>query len=272
VTRLFDSHCHLTDEAFAHDAAAAIERAQAAGVEGMALCGYDAVSNVEALRLAEEREGVFPTVGFHPHEAKTVTSAMLGELEAQAALPQVVAVGEIGLDFYRNHSGAEEQRRVLDAQLGIALKVGKPASLHSRAAEDAILEHLAPFAHSMRAAWPGRVPGVMHCFGGTLDQARRYVELGFLVSLSCAMTYPANNAARELAANLPLDTLVIETDSPYLPPQGRRGQRNEPALVIEAARALAAARGITLDEAAEATAANAARLFGVELKRKAAAA
>ncbi|MBI2764990.1 MAG: TatD family hydrolase [Chloroflexi bacterium] len=269
---LFDSHCHLTDEAFEDDAPETVARAQAAGVAGIALCGYDERSNASVLRLAEGHQGVFPTVGYHPHEAGTVTAGMLDELRVQAALPQVLAVGEIGLDSYRGHSAPEDQRRVLDAQLDLALAVGKPVLVHSRGAEDAILHQLEPFARSMQRAWPGRVPGVMHCFGGTLEQARRYTGLGFLVSLSCAVTYPANHDTRAIAAGLPLESLLIETDSPYLPPQGKRGQRNEPALVESAARALAAARGISPDEAALATTRNACRLFGVSITEKAAVA
>lgn len=260
--RLFDSHSHLQDRAFAGEEAAVIERAQAAGVEGIALCGYDAPSNLRALEIASKHGGVYPTVGFHPHEAGTVTADMLAELDSLAALEEVVAVGEIGLDFYRHHSTPEDQRRVLAAQLEIALRHGKPVCVHSRAAEDACLELLAPFAKEV-AQRGGGVPGVMHCFGGTLEQALPYVELGFMVSIACVVTYPRNDEARRLARELPLDSLVIETDSPYLPPQGKRGQRNEPANVAAAAEAIAAARDMAVATVAEETTRNAERLFAV---------
>ncbi|MCC6388879.1 MAG: TatD family hydrolase [Dehalococcoidia bacterium] len=263
---LFDTHCHLTDEAFAHDAAEVFERARAAGVAAMAICGYDAASNPAAVAFAQGREGAHPTVGFHPHEAKTVTAAMLAELDALAGLPEVVAVGEIGLDFYRDHSGPAEQRRVLDAQLEIALRHGKPVSFHSRAAEDAAAEHLEPFAREMARRWPGRVPGVMHCFQGNLAQARRYVTEGFLVSIACPVTYPKNETNRTLARELPAESLVIETDSPYLPPQRLRGRRNEPANVKAAAQAIAEARGISFEDVATLTTRNAERLYRVAIR------
>jgi TatD DNase family protein len=265
MTPLIDSHCHLQDPAFADDADAAIRRAAEAGLVAMLVCGFDAPSNLVALDLAARHEIVQPAVGFHPHDAKDVTPRVLDALAAQAALPRVAAVGEIGLDFYRNLSPHGVQRDVLDAQLDIAVRVGKPVSVHSRSAEDPIFEHLHAYASRSRLASAGRPVGVMHCFGGTLEQARRYVEIGFLVSLACTITYPANEEGRRIARGLPLESLVVETDSPYLPPQQLRGQRNEPAYLRAAVEALAEARGISFESAAHATTANAARLLGLRL-------
>lgn len=258
----FDTHAHLQDPAFGRDPGPLLERARTAGVAAITLCGYDERSNDDALRMAEASELLFPAVGFHPHEAGGVTAAMLTRLETLAIRDDVIAVGEIGLDFFRNHTSEADQRRVLVEQLDIALRVGKPVSLHTRAAEDLIHEQLAPYAESVRAA--GRTnPGVMHCFGGTLEQAQRYVELGFLISIACPITYPRNDEARRLAAGLPLGSIVVETDSPYLPPQKLRGQRNEPANVRAAIVAIASARRATEDEIAAATTANAEGMFGV---------
>jgi TatD DNase family protein len=271
VTPAFDTHAHLQDEAFAADLPIVVECMGDAGVAGAVVCGYDPASNAAALALAAQHPRLFPAVGYHPHDAKDVTPSLLAELESLASLPAVVAVGEIGLDFYRDHSPHDRQREVLDAQLAIALSVRKPVSVHSRAAEDAIFEHLS--AYSRTNGWrPGTDPiGVMHCFGGTVDQARRYVELGFLVSLACTLTYPRNHETRTIASDLALESLVVETDSPYLPPQDRRGGRNEPANVRAVVGALAGLRGITIDETASATTANAVRLFGVTLPAKVAA-
>ena len=271
MTPVFDTHAHLQDEAFADDCDVVVGRMVEAGVAAAVVCGYDPASNVSALALAARHRQLFPAVGYHPHEAKDITPAQLVELEGLAALPEVVAVGEIGLDFYRDHSPHDRQRELLDAQLAIALRVGKPVSVHSRSAEDAIFEHLV--AHSRAAAWrPGRGPlGVMHCFGGTALQARRYVEIGFLVSLACTLTYPGNHEARTIAADLPLESLVVETDSPYLPPQDRRGRRNEPASARQVVDALASIRGMSAGEAASATTANAVRLFAVTLPAEVAA-
>lgn len=271
MTLAFDTHAHLQDPDFATDAAEVIARAEAAGVGGMLVCGYDEPSNAQALELAARSPLVFPAVGFHPHDAKDVTPAMLDELERLATLPEVAAVGEIGLDFYRDHSPYDRQREVLDAELALAARLSKPVSVHSRSAEDAIFEHLA--AYSRSTGWqPGARPvGVMHCFGGSLQQALRYVEIGFLVSFACTLTYPRNDAARTIAAALPLESIVVETDSPYLPPQKLRGKRNEPANVVRALEALAEARGMHFADVVAATTANALRVFGVSLPSKVAA-
>ncbi|HMO53735.1 MAG TPA: TatD family hydrolase [Tepidiformaceae bacterium] len=260
----FDTHCHLQDSRLLADLDGVLARAEQERVLGMALCGYDAPSNTLVLELAERSPALFPTVGFHPHEADDVTPGMLAELDALARLPQVVAIGEIGLDNYRHHSTAANQRRLLDAQLEIALRVRKPACVHSRMAEDEISGNLAPFAAAARAQGMA-VPGVMHCFGGTLEQALRYVELGFVISIAAPITYPKNEESRRLARGLPAGSLVIETDSPYLPPQPMRGKLNEPSLVLHTARAIAAARGESPGQVLEYTTANAERLFGVRV-------
>lgn len=262
--RLFDSHCHLQDRAFAGEREAAVERASASGVSGMLLCGYDVQSNASTLEMAARHPGlVHAAVGFHPHEAKDVTPAMLDALAAIAARDDVVAVGELGLDFYRDHSPHDAQRAVLEAQLAIALTTGKPVSVHSREAEDAIAGQLLPFADAFARQHGRRSPGVMHCFGGTLEQAQPYLEAGFMVSISAVVTYPKNVETRRLAAGIPAGRLVIETDSPYLPPQRLRGQRNEPALLAATAIAVAEARGCDAVDLAEQTARNAERVLGL---------
>lgn len=261
--RLFDSHSHIYDEAFAADIADAIERAHASGVDYIAVCGDDLASSEEALRLALAFEGIVPTAGFHPHVARDVSAAQLGELEALARDARIAAIGEIGLDYYRDRSPRETQRRMLAAQLDIAVRLGKPVCVHSRNAEDAIEGPLRDYADASPLRAAGRPVGVMHCFGGTLEQARRFVALGFLVSIACTVTYPKNEEARRIAAGLPLEALVIETDSPYLPPQPLRGQRNEPAHVAYAARAVADARGVPVTTVAHETTRNAARLYGL---------
>lgn len=271
MTLLFDTHCHLQDRWFGDDLPAVMERARAR-LGHLVVCGYDAPSNVQALEIAARWPGfALPAAGFHPHDASEATPAALAELESLVALDEVVAVGELGLDFYRTLSPPESQRAALDAQLEIALRLGKPVSVHSRSAEDAIHPHLAAYANAWRQAYPGRSPGVMHCFGGTLEQARSYVDLGFAISVACAVTYPKNDETRRLAAGLPLDALVVETDAPYLPPQPIRGQRNEPAYAAAVAEAIAAARGTTTEAVIAATTANAGRVFGIPVPARATA-
>ena len=265
MTLAFDTHCHLQDPAFDHDRPGVLRRAQEAGVAGMLLCGYDRDSNTQALAIAARHPAVFAAVGFHPHEAGRVSPGDLETLAVLAAQDEVLAIGEIGLDHFRDHSPHDDQLRVLEAQLAIAAAVGKPVSIHSRSAEDACYAPLSAYA-ATRNWHPGETPiGIMHCFGGTLEQAQKYVEVGFLISIACPITYPANDEARRIAAGLPLEAIVVETDSPYLPPQKLRGRRNEPANVWRAIEALAAVRGETVDAVAAATTQNASRVFGVTL-------
>ncbi|MEO6397670.1 MAG: TatD family hydrolase [Tepidiformaceae bacterium] len=265
----FDTHCHLQDPAFDHDRTGVLRRAEEAGVAGMLLCGYDRDSNTSALAIAGRNPAVFAGVGFHPHEAARVSAADLETLARLAAQDDVVAIGEIGLDYFREHSPREEQMAVLQAQLQIAATVGKPVSIHSRAAEDACLAPLS--AYSGARNWkPGdRAVGIMHCFGGTLDQARAYVDVGFLISIACPITYPANEESRRIASGLPLEAIVVETDSPYLPPQKLRGRRNEPSYVLRVVEAVADARGESADAIAAATLENALRVFAVTLPSRA---
>ncbi len=261
----FDAHCHLQDPAFDHDRPGVMRRAQEAGVAGMLLCGYDRDSNSEALTIAARNPAIFAAVGFHPHEAARVSAADLETLATLSAREDVFAVGEIGLDYFRDHSPREDQLKVLEAQLEIAVAVRKPVSIHSRAAEDACLAPLT--VYSVARGWrAGEIPvGIMHCFGGTLEQAQQYVDVGFLISIACPITYPANDESRRIATGLPIEALLVETDSPYLPPQKLRGRRNEPANVWRAIEAVAAARGQSVDAVAAATTQNASRVFGVTL-------
>ncbi len=265
MSTLFDTHCHLQDPAFDEGLGGVLARAEAAGVGGMVVCGYDAPSNERALRLRETSRLLHPAVGFHPHDARDASPSALQELEVQAHRAEVVAVGEIGLDFYRELSPRSVQARALEAQLAIAIRVAKPVSVHSRGAESEILEPLARYAAASPLVVLGRPVGVMHCFGGTLEQARSFVELGFLISIPCSVTYPKNNEGRRIAAQLPLESLVAETDCPYLPPQTLRGGRNEPAYVRAAVEAVALARGAQFDEVARVTSENACRLFAVSI-------
>jgi TatD DNase family protein len=262
MTGAFDTHSHIQDPQLLGDLEGILERCERAGLAGVALCGYDARSNDLALELAARSPLLQPTVGFHPHEADEVTDRMLTDLEALASAPEVVAIGEIGLDFYRNLSSHENQRRLLDRQLDIALRLGKPVCIHSRSAEAAAIEQLGPFAEAACRAGMG-IPGVMHCFGGNVEQAQPYMDAGFLISVACTVTYPKNEVLHRLVETLPLDVLVIETDSPYLPPQTMRGQLNEPAQVVRTAEAIATLRGETVQRVIDATTANACRLFRV---------
>ena len=270
MNSFFDSHSHLQDPAFQEGPDEAIRRAVEAGVVGIAVLGYDLASSHIALELGAAHPSlVYPAVGIHPHDASRCSSDDLAQIAALATRDEVVAVGETGLDFYRNLSGAEEQQTLLQFHLDLSLETGKPVSIHSRSAEDAILAPLQSFSSRWSERWPDRTPGVMHCFGGLAEQALGFVDLGFMVSVACVVTYPSADSTRAVARAVPLESLLIETDSPYLPPQTSRGKRNEPAFVAAGGAGVAVARGISVAEVAQATTANAERLFRVKSRRQA---
>jgi TatD DNase family protein len=258
---LFDTHCHLQDPKFGEDVAPVVARAAAAGVGEMLLCAYDLESVATTLRLAHEHPGLLAAVGIHPHDADQVDDDAIAQLRSAALDERCVAIGEIGLDHFRDLSPRDVQLDALNRQLDLAVELALPVSLHSRNAEAEILQPLRQFAARSALQSEGRPVGTMHCFAGSLELAREFVGLGFLISIPCTITYPNNDNARELATRLPMASLVVETDSPYLPPQSIRGRRNEPMYLVEAVQAIAHRRGVSVEEVAHATTANARRAF-----------
>jgi len=262
--RLIDTHSHLHDREFDADREAAIERARAAGVELIVALGVDAANSRAAVALAESHRCVVAAAGVHPHDAKDATEAQLAELEELARHPRVAMVGEIGLDFYRNLSPRDVQLRVLRRQLETAGRAGKPVAVHARDAHDEMLPALAAWSREMGGRLPdGRPLGVMHYFGEGPELARRYIELGFLISIHTSVTHPKAAVLANVAGEIGLEQLVLETDSPYGAPQRHRGKRNEPAYVIEAATRVAELKGASVEAVAEQTTANALRLLGL---------
>jgi TatD DNase family protein len=226
---MVDSHCHLADEAFGADLGAVVARAQQAGVQS-ALCILSADEKREVARAADVRSA-WPAVRFaaaiHPHRAgsyagRASEAARLTESAARAV--GAVAIGEIGLDYHYDFSPRDAQHEVFAAQVALAVTLGKPVVIHTRlATEDAVA--------ILREAGQGRVRGVMHCFSGTLAEARLALDLGFYISLSGILTFPKAGDLRDMARQLPVDRVLIETDAPYLAPVPHRGRRNEPAWV-----------------------------------------
>jgi TatD DNase family protein len=258
---LIDTHAHIQGDEFTDDRDAVIGRAREAGVVQMVLPAVDLATAEAGLLLARRYEGLYATAGYHPHEASLLTPAALAAIEALLAGERVVAVGEIGLDFYRMHSSVAEQETALAAQLELAAKHTLPAIVHCRDAWDAAEPLLGAWAKRVAPSFAGRPLGVLHYYTHDVATAQRYVERGFLISIHTSVTHPKASQLREVAAALPLDSLVIETDSPYGAPQVRRGKRNEPSYVVEAARQVAEVRGAGIEEVALATTANARRLF-----------
>jgi TatD DNase family protein len=253
---LVDTHAHLDSGQFRDDVDAVVARAREIGIGTILTVGCDLASSRTSLDLALRYDNIWASVGIHPHDAATVNAAALEELRQLAAQPRVVAIGEIGLDFYRDRSPRDVQRQAMRAQIRLARELGKPLIVHDRDAHAEVLTIL-------REEGASEIGGVMHCFSGDLAFARECVALGFFVSFAGPLTYPANEALRAVAEGLPIDVTLVETDCPYLSPQPWRGKRCEPAYVRTTAAELARIKGLTLDDVARVTSLNAFRLFGI---------
>lgn len=241
-----------------------IARAVAAGVGRIVTVGTDVDASLKAIALAEKYPQVYAAVGIHPHEADRATDADIVRLEELAKQPRVVAIGETGLDFYRDYSSRERQYRVLRAQLELAARLGLPVIIHARQAEAEIMAVLAEWAH--RHSYSDDKPrGVIHCFSGSVNAAKKYIELGFYISFPGTVSYP-NSRTPQVVKSLPRNRILVETDCPFLTHQKHRGTRNEPAYVRLTAETLAEALGTTLEEFAAQTTENAMRLFKFEIQ------
>jgi len=251
---LIDSHAHLDSPKFDGGREAAIDRAREAGVVAILNVGGDLASSRAAVALAERNDFIYAAVGVHPHDATTVTPAVLDELRALSRHPKVVAIGEIGLDYYRDLSPRPVQRRAFAEQLALAAELELPVVIHSREALDDVLAAL--------RGWEGS--GVLHSYSGGPERLGEVLELGFSIGISGPVTFPKAEPLRAAAAAVPLERLLVETDCPYLTPVPYRGRRNEPAYVRYVAQAVARARGMEAEPLARATADNARRLFGMQ--------
>jgi TatD DNase family protein len=258
MSGLIDSHCHLDAEQFNEDREAVIERAFAAGLEHMMVIGTgDGPPDLEAgIRLADKYAQIYCTVGVHPHDAAKATDSTIKELEALLKHPKVLAIGEIGLDYHYDFSPREKQKAVFIDQLALAKSAGKPIVIHTREAWDDTFEILGQH-------WAGsNTGGIMHCFSGGPEQARRSLALGFHISFAGVVTFPKALELQAAAREVPLDRILIETDSPYLAPVPHRGKRNEPGFVVQTARKLAELRGMSFEEIAKLTSTNFKQLCG----------
>lgn len=258
---LVDSHCHLSDDAFAADLPDVLARARESGVSRVVVPGVDLPSSRRAVELAESNAGLYAAVGVHPHEARQWNAETEVELRQLARSPRVVAIGEIGLDYHYDHSPRPQQRAAFDAQLAVAAELGLPVIVHNREAIDDVLASLLPWAASLPA--PHRHhPGVLHAFSADVRSGRRAVAAGFSLGIAGPITFKNADDRRRITAELPIESFLIETDSPYLTPHPHRGSRNEPAYVRLVAQALADMEGMDQTELATRTTNNAAELFG----------
>ncbi len=251
-----DSHTHLDGEVFDEDREACIERAIAAGVTRMISvgAGQGIESARRAIALAERYPFIWATAGIHPHDAGADFD--FSELEALARHPKVVAIGETGLDFFRDWSPIDRQYSYFERQIELALAVHKPLIIHSRQAGEECIRIL-------EEKGAETVGGVFHCYSENAEFATRLRALGFLVSFPGFITFKKQDEARQVCSAIPLDQIMVETDAPYMAPEPHRGKRCEPSFVVETARQLATLKGVSLEEVAKQTTENALRLFSL---------
>ncbi len=268
---LIDSHAHIDSTRYAEDRADVLRRAKAAGVDIILAIGIgeEPAEMSQALALCRQFNGqpdmprLYASAGVYPHTTPGIDDAVIAQLDSLLAEPEVIACGEIGLDFYHEGAAHDVQRAGLIRQLEVAAARKRPILIHCRPKEgtkDAWDELFPILEEHWRLTGLG---GIMHCFGGGLEQARRSIEMGFLISFAGNLTYPKAQPMRDVAAEIPLDSLVVETDAPWLAPVPERGKRNEPAWVVRTAEVLAQTKGVEMDEIAAITTKNFFRLFGL---------
>ena len=256
VIRLADAHTHLDMPEYAADQGQVIEQARQAGVGLMINVGISLENSRQVIATARKYPWIFATVGVHPHGAAGVNEKILAAIADLLRDPGVVALGEIGLDFYRHRSPADVQETVFRRFLDLAVSQPKPVIIHTRDATETTLAILREYRQKIHG-------GVMHCFSGTYEEAKAFLELGLDISFSGVLTYPNAKPLHDAARRLPLERLLIETDAPYLSPQPRRGKRNEPGYVRFTAQTLAELQNLPLETITAQTWTNTCRLFGI---------
>lgn len=250
---LVDTHAHLQWADFDKDREKVISRAREVCVRYIVNIGFDVDGSRKAIELTEKHKGLYATVGIHPHNASQFNENVLDELRKLSGHKKVVAIGEIGLDYYRNLSPRKAQKKAFEAQLLLAEELELPVVIHDREAHRDTLEFLSGFK--------GRINGIMHCFSGSREMAAQCVKSGFYISFAGSVTFPNSRKLQEIARWIDLNMVLLETDSPWLAPQDMRGKRNEPAFLPFIAEKIAKLKRISLDELAEATTKNAREIF-----------
>ncbi|MDO9529306.1 MAG: TatD family hydrolase [Syntrophales bacterium] len=250
-----DSHAHLEMKAFDRDRDEVIGRATKAGVDYIVTVGTTLDDCKKAVFLANKYESIYAAVGIHPHEVKNINNATYDSLKELAAHDKVVAYGEIGLDFFRNLSPRDVQIKRFGEQLELAGEIGLPVVIHDREAHRETLD--------MLQKWKGNQRGIFHCFSGNYEMARKCLDMGFFISIPGTITFKKSETLQKVVENIPITSLLLETDSPYLAPHPRRGKRNEPANVILTARRVAEIKGLPLEEVGKITSQNTKIVFGI---------
>jgi len=253
----FDTHAHLQDKKLRGDLENILNRAGQAGVEKITCVGYDLPSSQEAVLLARKYKQIYAAVGVHPHDAETLTPEVLQKLRELSKDPKVVAIGEIGLDYYRDLSPRDKQKEAFIEQIKLAHEIGKPIIIHDRDANQDVMDIIKKYK-------AGRNEGIMHCYSGNLPLAIESIKEGFYISFAGPLTYKNAKKAQEVAAKIPVDRLLAETDCPYLTPEPLRGKVNEPAHVRYVIEKMAELRSQHPDEIAYLTGRNARKVYRIK--------
>lgn len=256
MNMLIDTHAHLQMSDYNEDRDLVISRAVEAGVTCIVNASYDLASSWQAIKLSEEYSNLYASVGVHPHDAYTLDEETFNALWDISNHPKVIAIGETGLDYYRNRSPRDVQKKSFERHIELSLEFNLPIIVHNRNAHDDVLKILNEYK--------GKLRGVMHCFSGDLDFALRCIEIGFYISFAGNITYTNATTLREVASKVPDKKLMIETDCPFLTPQFKRGQRNEPSYIKGIAKKLAEIRQVALPDISQLTTKNAQELFGIQ--------
>lgn len=251
---MIDTHCHLEMSQYSKDRSEVIQRALDAGLEAMLTIGSDFKGCKGAVKLASEYDFIYAAVGIHPHDSKDFTDAMFSTIKDWSRLDKVVAIGEIGLDYHYDHSPRDVQKDVFVKQLSFAVESAIPAIIHTREATE---DTMAILKQS------GISKGVMHCFSGDIDMAKRTMDMGLFISIAGPVTFSKSATLKEVARYVPDDFLLLETDAPFLAPEPMRGKRNEPSYIVNTAKMVAELRGVTYEDIKRITTLNAKRLFGI---------
>jgi TatD DNase family protein len=258
LSMFIDTHAHVSDKRFDADRADSIGRARENNVSHIIEIGCEPGIWNKTLKLAEDYPGVSCAVGIHPQEAKLCTDEILRELAKMSAHPNVCAIGETGFDYHYENSPRDKQKEIFIKHIALSREVRKPLVIHCRDAYPDLLAILNAESDNGE-----KLRGVIHCFSGSLDEARQLIALGFLLGIDGPVTYPKATALKEVVKELPLDRFLLETDSPYLPPQTYRGERNEPSYLPLIAQEIALLKQVSLETVAAGTTENAKNLFGI---------
>lgn len=253
---LIDSHAHLDDDRFDKDRDELIKSLESNGISRVINPGADLPSSIKSVKLSEEYENIYAAVGVHPHSADEMDEGTIEVLRAFGNREKVVAIGEIGLDYHYDNSPRDIQRKWFQRQIKLANELNLPIIVHSREADQETFDII-------KSQSDGNLTGVIHCYSGSVELMKEYIKLGYYISLGGPVTFKNAKMPKEVAKAVPIDRLLVETDSPYLTPEPHRGKRNEPLFVRHVAAMIAELRGMTIEELARATSENTIRLFNL---------